>query len=623
MVVVLPARDGRADEAAKGFHPELVAVELASTQVRPGDPISLTLKFRNTGTEVAPTEYHVFTHFEAPQKNCENIVVHADHVPADPTTLWTPNQLVIDGPYTYTVPANAAEGEYFIHIGLYDLGGTGARLLDVYADTTIQVSRSAPSISTLSPKPLAQEEVEKRRRALAERISPENRSSLETRSWRFDVDRNCGAWSLLDKSTNVLWTSNTAQPRFGRIVLRNADRRLVWRIDRFDDVVSTPRSLRLVTQPTVDGQPTGVTVVLTVTPITNLGGLQLAYVAQSTGPWQVVSARLLEGAFQVTDTDDGRVYVPHRLGIELSAESGLPGNQIYTTYDNLSMAMCGAVKQQSALLISWFDVDSQLTVHSTWPDSPLVPGRRARSISLDLDGPSNGCIIEPLGKGDYTTIAKAYRPIAAKAGWRRTWAEKRQEYPTVDRMFGAADFKPFVFSRVVPSSVFSRDGREHTSLGFTFDEAAACAEHWRNDLQIDKAFVVLAGWINGGYDVRHPDVLPAAPECGGNEKLVQAAERIRACGYLFGLHDNYQDMYEDAASFGQEWLNKDRQGMPRKGGNWNGGQAWQVCAIKQVELAARQETNLPAIAQLFEPTIYFIDTVFAWPLVTCRDPRIR
>jgi hypothetical protein len=284
------------------------------------------------------------------------------------------------------------------------------------------------------------------------------------------------------------------------------------------------------------------------------------------------------------------------------------------------MAMCGLVKQGSALLVNWEHVDTRLVVDTRWPDLPLVPGRRTRDVSLEVDGPRGACTLHPLGRGGYVEIAHAYRGLAQAKGWLQTWAQKRNRWPSVDRIFGAADFKPFVFSRVVSSSRFSQ-GRETTHLGFTFDEAAACAEHWRKDLEIDRAFVVLAGWINGGYDVRHPDVLPAAPECGGNEGLAETAKRIKACGYLFGLHDNYQDLYEDAPSWDEKWLNKDAQGVGKKGGNWNGGQAWQVCAIEQVELASRPTTNLPKIAELFGPTIYFIDTVFAWPLVTCEDPQ--
>jgi hypothetical protein len=330
--------------------------------------------------------------------------------------------------------------------------------------------------------------------------------------------------------------------------------------------------------------------------------------------------RILDRALGVTAEERGSLYVPHRLGIEQAAAAGLPARQSWPLYAGLSMAMCGAVKDGSALLLNWEVIDSELVTHGEWLDVPTVAGRRLRSVSLDLRAPEGAISLHPLGRGGYVDIAQAHRPLAEAKGWRTTWARKREQWPEVDRLFGATDFKPFVLSRTVPSSRFAQDGKETVHVGFTFDEVAQCAEHWRNDLGIERAFVVLAGWINGGYDVRHPDVLPAAPECGGNEGLQAAAARIKACGYLFGLHDNYQDMYENAASWGHQWLNKNAKGQSKQGGNWAGGQAWQVCAIKQVELAARPSTNLPEIARLFSPGIYFIDTVFAWPLVTCEDP---
>ncbi len=603
------------------FKPKLVGVEFTSREVRPGDQFALTIKFRNDGARPARADYRVFLHFEAPEADCANIVFQGDHDPTVPTSAWEPGAVIVDGPLVLTAPVNKPEQEYFVHLGLFDYQRTGERLLETYEAGKIRVTSEAPSSDSIAPQPLAAEELARRRRALADRIPPARAATLDAKNWRFDLDRESGAWALADKRTGVLWASAAQQPIFGEIMLRSGDRSSVWRITRFDEVDAGADRLRLVTRPVIEGQPSGVSVTFTLERLSDPDGLRLSYKSQARGDWEVARVRLLDDALWVTDADDGRLYVPFRLGIEVPANKGLPGRHRWTTYNNLSMAMCGAVKQGSALLVNWDNVDTHLTVNTSWPDLPLVPGRRVCALSLEIEAPAASCTIHPLGEGGYVEIARAYRPLARAKGWLKTWADKRKQFPTVDRIFGAADFKPFVLSRVMPGSRFCRDGKEHVHLGFTFDEVAQCAEHWRNDLGIERAYVVMAGWINGGYDVRHPDILPAAPECGGNEGLQQAFDRIKHCGYLVGMHDNYQDMYEDAPSWSEDYINKDPQGNPKKGGNWNGGQAWQVCAIKQVELAARQDTNLPQVAKLFSPTIYFIDTTFAWGLVTCHDPH--
>ena len=103
----------------RSFKPELVSVEFISRQVRPGDPFSMTAKFRNAGTAPARSDYWLFVHFEAKEKDCRNIVIQADHEPAEPTSRWQPGQVVIDGP-TLLTSANRPEQEYFVHIGLFD-----------------------------------------------------------------------------------------------------------------------------------------------------------------------------------------------------------------------------------------------------------------------------------------------------------------------------------------------------------------------------------------------------------------------------------------------------------------------------------------------------------------------
>ncbi len=347
--------------------------------------------------------------------------------------------------------------------------------------------------------------------------------------------------------------------------------------------------------------------------------MRVRYDAEETGRWKVRSVRLFENAFGVTDADDGQLVLPQGIGKLLRVKAALPQTLVLNTYSQLHMAMAGLVKQNSGLVLAWPEPETVLRVRVDWPKSDFVPGTRLAGVGIELYGRSHEVTIHPIGRAGYVDVAKAYRAIAKRNGWLMTWAEKRAKFPTVDAMFGAADFKPFVFMRTLPSSRFGGK-TERTLVGYTFDEVTQCAEHWRNDLGIDKAMVVMAGWIHRGYDNQHPDVLPAAPECGGNQALARAAKQIKALGYLFGLHDNYQDMYRDAPSWDEKYLNRDRNGRVRRGGNWAGGQAYQVCAIEQVKLAARPDTNLPMIAKLFGPTIYFIDTTFAWGLVTCEAP---
>jgi hypothetical protein len=161
------------------FKPELAGIELTSREVRPGDPVAMTLRLRNAGTKVARGDYWLFVHLEV-GKDCRNIVVHADHPPAEPTSLWQPGQIILDGPRVLRVPADLPEGEYFLHVGVYDFTGKGGRLLDSYAGGKLKISRRAPSTEKLGPAKLPAGEVVKRRAALASRIPASQRATLET-----------------------------------------------------------------------------------------------------------------------------------------------------------------------------------------------------------------------------------------------------------------------------------------------------------------------------------------------------------------------------------------------------------------------------------------------------------
>ena len=611
-----------------GFKPTLSEAEFTSREVRQGDKIGLTLKFVNEGTRAARYDYKVFLHFEYPDLDCNNIKIHADHDPTRPTSTWRPGEVIIDGPYAIDVPADLADGVYYVHVGLYAPMQGGGRLLDTTGGT-LTISRTASLSSELQPEPLSESEIAERREALTGRLK--NPVTLDNPEYSFALDRDSGAFQLLDKRTGVLWGSNPTSTWFGTVQMTDGKARYTVPIEKFDAVIKTEDGLEASIALMVNGQPTYVELTIFIEPTTSEPpGLSFRYeTGVSDEPnsfwttnevWQVQSVRILENAFWTTDADDGYAITPYRLGEMLPTDSGLPATRRFLTYSGSTMALYGAVKQNSALLMAWPHPDTELEVQTAWWNLPLVGGRRSHSATITLRGEAREFSVHPLGRGTYVEIGRAYRHIAKRNGWLMTWAEKRRDFPTVDKMFGAADFKPFVFSRSLPTSRYNSTGEEQTNLSYTFEEAAKVAEHLHQDLEIDKAMYVLAGWINRGYDNQHPDILPAAPECGGNEALMDCARRVKDCGFLFGLHDNYQDMYEDAPSWDEKYLNKNANGEPKMGGNWAGGQAWQVCAIQQVNLAARPDTNLPRIAKLFGPTIYFIDTTFAWGLVTCEDP---
>ena len=619
MALLIALGMGQARAAGQdAFRPVLLETNFAARTARPGGPLSVSFTFVNKGSAAPDTNYRVFLHFEHPDASCSDIVFQGDHEPTHPTTTWDPGEEITDGPRVIRVSEDAAEGEYHVHVGLFDPDGDG-RVLGAY-EGTVTVSRDAQPAEDLGPEPLAENKVKARQRRLAERL--EEPVMLEQKSFRFSIDPDAGAFELVDLRTGVRWTSNPINDRIGSVELERDGKVRVAMLQRFPTCRRTSNGLQLAAPLLVGEKDTGLELRTDIRTVDNPPGLRFRWdvSGEDRSQWTVRNVRLLDHAFGTTEADAGYSVLPFRMGELMHADNGLPRNRSMLTYNGTSMAFYGAVKRGASLLVAWKHPETELTVHRTWGNYPLVPGTRMVSMSLEQNDGAREFTVHPLGKGDYVDIAKAYRPLARRHGWLETWSEKRQDFPSVDRMFGAADFKPFVLTRTIPGSRYNKSGKEEVGLHYTFEEAAKVAEHLHSALNIDKAMYVLAGWIHRGYDNQHPDILPAAPECGGNDALTDCSERVRDCGFLFGLHDNYQDMYKDAPSWDLEYINKNAQGEPKQGGNWAGGQAWQVCAIKQVELASRPQ-NLPKVEELFHPTIYFIDTVFAWPLVTCEDPN--
>lgn len=311
--------------------------------------------------------------------------------------------------------------------------------------------------------------------------------------------------------------------------------------------------------------------------------------------------------------ESGEALVPARMGLLVRAE-GEPFEQRFGTYEyeGVHMAMAALLRSGAALMATWGDPYVTLSLSRA-----VQEGEASLRMGFILTKTARSLELHCLGKGDLTTVAAAYRERARALGYRVTWAQKRALRPEVDRLFGASNVKLWTaLRRRIDEDLVERS----VEVQWTFDEVAQIAEHLRHDLELDDVLFHLGGWTRYGYDCKHPDIMPANPECGGNEGLVDCARRVQACGYLFCLHDNVQDMYRDAPSWDERWLQKDADGLPHPGGVWLGGQAYYTCAREALKLAQRPQ-NLPLVRDTFGPDIYFIDTTYAVGPQECYDPR--
>jgi hypothetical protein len=327
----------------------------------------------------------------------------------------------------------------------------------------------------------------------------------------------------------------------------------------------------------------------------------------------------LASALEVNDSGSGYIVVPSREGLLIPANSGLSFNHRFDTYtyEGCHMEMLGLVQRGGALLVSWEDPYVAADLKSTVSSSGSAADRQRVTASLTLSKSAKSFQLHFLGQGDYVNIAKAYRDIAKDRGLLVTWDQKLKTNPERAKLFGAANIK--VWSVLDRRMNEESTKEESIRVNWTFDEAAQVAEHLKKDLQLDRVLFTVGGWIHRGYDNQHPDILPTAPECGGDVAFCDCARRVMKQGYLFCLHDNYQDIYRDSPSWNERFVMKTADGKLARGGHWAGGLAFLTCSKMALELAERPQ-NLAAVKNLSNANAYFIDTTYAAGLQECFDP---
>jgi hypothetical protein len=435
---------------------------------------------------------------------------------------------------------------------------------------------------------------------------------FETPAFRLTVSEANGRCEIVDKKAKVTWGEHARQFGQATVIHDGKSRTVALGPCKLENTVER---LRVTFSPVPENPAAQLRVV--IQPSKDRNGADFSCEADASLNLQSLS--LLGDTLAVDDTGRGYLLVPVREGLLIPTDTGLNFTHRFDTYayEGCHMAMIGLVQNDAAALVTWEDpyvaVDVQSTTTNAVPagahqqvKAAISPRKSARSFQVQL-----------LGKGDLVDVAKAYRQVAAARRWLVTWDQKLKDHPDGAKLFGAINYK--LWSTLDRRMNLESSQEESVRLNWTFDEAAQVAEHLKRDLKLDKVLFMLGGWIHRGYDNQHPDILPSAPECGGDTAFADCAKRVMDLGYLFCLHDNYQDIYKDSPSWDESYIMKTGDGKIAKGGHWAGGLAYLTCSQRALDLAKRPQ-NLAAVKKLTGANSYFIDTTYAAGLQECFDP---
>lgn len=354
-----------------------------------------------------------------------------------------------------------------------------------------------------------------------------------------------------------------------------------------------------------------------------------------------------------TTWDDGYLVVPTKQGVIVPTrfEVGYMRFQHNTwgkiadleftlPFDTgtLNMPWYGAVKReggkQSALLayvVSSADAALGVVCNKVVPtpglarpDDETTTGQRLSTLT-PLWRESHGRLgyprrlrLELIPGGDYVALAKRYRQIAITSGRYKTLKDKIAENSLVERIVGAPDIKIYVYTNRLQEP-FYRAGSEPVLSGYsavhtTFDQVRGIVEELHDQLGVDRALILLGGWIRAGYDREHPDVWPPAEGAGGVAGLSRASAAAAQRGYLFSLHDNYQDMYPPAPSYNPAVIMRKPDRSLKRGHIWDGGPCMLICSAEAIKLA---EETVKHVKNETSVNSYYLDTTTAASLYEC------
>lgn len=397
-----------------------------------------------------------------------------------------------------------------------------------------------------------------------------------------------------------------------------------WRIER----QATDKGCRLVCRQ----EELGFTITLELTTAADVLTVRARAtdVAES-GPARLKTLRLLPMFGAAVEGEDGYLVIAQQSGALCHFRDKKPGKHWVSVYQSLCqcpMPLFGIVRPGNAFagIITSGQFDARLCVGTNVGPRHqygIDPAFTLRSFRDEPRLPDDVRVeyhFLPPTEANWPGIAKRYRHYNFTRRGIRPLRERAAASPGLAYSAGAMEVRVRLGVKPVPYEITEQTPETEPPMRVFCDFRRVrdiLDECHRQG--IARAEFCMVGWNRGGHDGRYPQVFPVEPALGGEAELRATIRQGQSLGYQMVAHDCYYGAYRISEDWSEEYLRKDHDGRPQKGGIWGGGQSYNICLDRAFELFAKRD--LPRIRALGFQGVHYSDVLSIIGPRPCYDPR--
>lgn len=297
-------------------------------------------------------------------------------------------------------------------------------------------------------------------------------------------------------------------------------------------------------------------------------------------------------------------------------------------YSEFTMPLFGIIRGQGgyAGIVANGQFDTKFCIRTNWgpkhlyaiyPEFTLRSFAEEQRLSDDIEVQYH--FLRP-GEASWLGIAKHYRQYNLAHRNIRTLKERIANSPELAYSSGSMEVRLRLGVKPVPYKI--KDQTPETEppvrVFLTFKQVRDVFDQFQAQ-GIKEAEFCLVGWNIGGHDGRYPQILPVEPSLGGERELRKTIAYGQSLGYQVVAHNNHYDAFKISEDWDESYIRKKANGELYQGGQWGGGQSYNICLSRAYELFAKRD--LSEIRKLGFQGVHYIDVLTCLPPRNCYDPH--